>query len=104
MLYITFLPLGLWQHLGYATVAVAPMIAFLLAGIENIGIMIENPMRILPMAAFCVTIQYNVMDVGADWAAGNHVRIFHENEERSTGVVMLSGLVFPCERHLPGPR
>ena len=74
LVYIVFLPLALWRHLDYFTIAVAPLIAFLLAGIENIGVQIENPMRILPMAAYCATIQSNVMLVGGDWAAGNFVR------------------------------
>jgi predicted membrane chloride channel (bestrophin family) len=42
MLYITLLPFGLWQRLGHLTVEFAPLIAFMLACIENIGDMIEN--------------------------------------------------------------
>ena len=74
MIYIAFLPLALWRHLHYYTLAGAPLIAFLLCGVENIGIMIENPMRIMPMAAYCATIHGNVMYVGGDWAAGNFLR------------------------------
>lgn len=74
LIYIVFLPLALWRHLNYYTIGVAPLITFLLAGIENIGVMIENPMRIMPMAAYCATIHGNVMFVGGDWAAGNFVR------------------------------
>jgi hypothetical protein len=85
MLYITFLPFGLWQHLGYYTVAFAPLIAFMLAGIENIGVMIENPIRILPMGAFCAFIQCDVMGAGAHWAAGNQVHIFPLIVQKSRG-------------------
>jgi predicted membrane chloride channel (bestrophin family) len=73
MVFITFLPIAMWRHLQYATIALSPLIAFLLAGVEYIGIMIENPMRILPMAAYCASIHTSVMYVGADWAAGNYV-------------------------------
>jgi ion channel-forming bestrophin family protein len=43
------MPAVLWKHLSWATFGVAPLITLLLAGIDNIGIQIENPMRILPM-------------------------------------------------------
>lgn len=64
----------MWRHLQFSTIFFAPVVAFLLAGVENIGIMIENPMRILPMAAYCASIHTSIMYVGADWAAGNYVR------------------------------
>lgn len=67
MVYITFLPLALWANLGWATLPTASLIAFLLSGIENIGIRIENPMLVLPMAAFCFTIQSNVLDMSKTW-------------------------------------
>jgi Bestrophin, RFP-TM, chloride channel len=41
LFYVTFLPFALWKHLGWATLAVAPLITLLLSGIENIGVMIE---------------------------------------------------------------
>jgi hypothetical protein len=72
--YVTFLPLALWNHLSWATIVVAPVITFLLAGIENIGVMIENPMRILPMAAYCTTIHSNILCVAAAWASEEYVR------------------------------
>lgn len=38
LVYVTFLPLALWPKLHWATLAVAPLIALLLCGIENIGV------------------------------------------------------------------
>jgi predicted membrane chloride channel (bestrophin family) len=77
LVYITFLPLALWPNLQFATLIFAPMITFLLTGIELIGIRIENPFYIFPMAAYCATIHRNVMYLAADWAAGNYVCSFH---------------------------
>jgi predicted membrane chloride channel (bestrophin family) len=40
-----------WNHL--ATVPAAGMISFLLLGIEELGLQIEEPFGILPIEAFC---------------------------------------------------
>ena len=40
--YVAFLPLGLWRHCSYWTLAVAPLITFMLAGIENIGVQVRQ--------------------------------------------------------------
>lgn len=39
--YVAFMPLGLWRHCGYWTLAIAPLITFMLAGIENIGVQVR---------------------------------------------------------------
>lgn len=71
--YLTFLPLALWAPLRWATLAVAPLIAFLLTGVENISVMIENPMISLPMDAYCESIRRDVVAVGERWALGFQV-------------------------------
>ena len=48
-MYLTWLPFGLFAYLSWATIAVMPVLAFLLSGIENIGIHIEQPMMVLPV-------------------------------------------------------
>lgn len=73
LIYVSFLPLALWASLDWATIIVAPTIALLLAGIENIGVMIENPMKVMPMAAFCTVIHANVLGIGSAWAHGDEV-------------------------------
>jgi hypothetical protein len=65
------MPLVLWRHLEWTVLFVAPLITMLLAGIDNIGIFIENPFSILPMATYCTAIHENVILAGADWASGN---------------------------------
>ena len=39
--YVAFMPLGLWRHCGYWTLVIAPLITFMLAGIENIGVQVR---------------------------------------------------------------
>ena len=46
LVYTTALPLALWSRIGWLTVFVAPLVAFLLIGIENIGNQIENPLLV----------------------------------------------------------
>ena len=74
LVYISFLPFALWRHLSWATLGVAPLISLLLCGIENIGVMIENPMRIMPMLGFCETIHADLLCVAGAWASGGYVR------------------------------
>ena len=41
------------MQLKWATLGIAPLIAFLLLGTENIGVQIEEPFRVLPLEAIC---------------------------------------------------
>lgn len=74
MLYLTFLPLALWEYLDWATLFVAPLIAFLLAGVESIGVNMENPMKRLPMATYCKILHSNILIAASSWAFGEPVR------------------------------
>ena len=67
------MPLALWSQLQWATLAIAPIVGFLLTGVENIGVMIENPMLTLPMDSYCESIRKNIYAVGARWASGVEV-------------------------------
>lgn len=52
------------------------MITMLLAGIDNIGMHIENPIIILPMSAYCSVIHDNLLVAAGDWSmATAQVRI-----------------------------
>ena len=48
-IYLTFLPCALVAHLSWAAIGVMPVLAFLLVGIDNIGIKAENPFFTLPI-------------------------------------------------------
>jgi hypothetical protein len=75
MLYLTFLPLALWKHLHWGTLVATPMIAFLLAGIESIGMNMENPMKRLPMGTYCKILHSNILVAASNWAFGEPVRL-----------------------------
>lgn len=48
-LYVTFVPFTLWGSCGWGSVPISVTIAFLLLGIEEIGVQIEEPFGILPL-------------------------------------------------------
>ena len=39
------------------------LVAFLLIGVENIGVQIEQPFSVLPLELFCSTIKVNVIEL-----------------------------------------
>ena len=52
-MYICVVPLLLWPTTGWMTPVVAGVIAFMLLGIENVTVQIEEPMRVLCLEALC---------------------------------------------------
>ena len=52
IIWLTILPYALWTRFGWATLFVAPAIALLLLGINEIGIDVEEPFSLLPLEAF----------------------------------------------------
>ncbi|KAL4430645.1 hypothetical protein ABPG75_005901 [Micractinium tetrahymenae] len=50
--WLTFLPLGLAAIYGWLTIPICGVVAFLLAGVEGIGVSIEHPIRILPIKSY----------------------------------------------------
>ena len=46
MIWLTFVPLGLWTTCDWFTPLVCCIVSFLLLGIENIGIRIEQPFKV----------------------------------------------------------
>ena len=49
VIYVTFMPFTLWRACGWGCVPASVIIAFLLLGIEEIGVQIEEPFGILPL-------------------------------------------------------
>ncbi|KAL4438051.1 hypothetical protein ABPG77_004272 [Micractinium sp. CCAP 211/92] len=72
MIWLSLLPLTLWESCGWAMLPFALIIAFLLLGIEEIGVSIEEPFSILPLCHICGTIQRNVAELLATTAGSNH--------------------------------
>lgn len=57
VIYLSALPLGLWSGCHWATIPLAMVIAFLLLGIEEIGVQIEEPFGLLPLEDLCHEIE-----------------------------------------------
>lgn len=51
ILWLAVMPYALWGNLGWGTVIAGPLISFLLSGINEIGIDVEEPFSILPLEA-----------------------------------------------------
>jgi len=64
VIWLTFMPFTLWNACGWGCVPVSTIIAFLLLGIEEIGVQIEEPFGILPLEAMCATIEKNLRETG----------------------------------------
>ncbi|PRW56885.1 UPF0187 chloroplastic [Chlorella sorokiniana] len=63
MIWLTLLPFTLWDSCRWAMLPIAILIAFLLLGIEEIGVQIEEPFSILPLCHICRTIRRNVEEL-----------------------------------------
>jgi predicted membrane chloride channel (bestrophin family) len=63
IIWLSMLPFSLWEPCRWAEVPVCTAVAFLLLGIEEIGVQIEEPFSILPLEAICDTIQDNVAEL-----------------------------------------
>ena len=57
-------PFAVWAQYGWATPFVTAIVTFLLMATENIGIQIEEPFKVLPMASIadsCVQGVYEIL-------------------------------------------
>ncbi|KAK9909500.1 hypothetical protein WJX75_003209 [Coccomyxa subellipsoidea] len=66
ILWLTFLPFALWGICGWASPLAEAVLAFLLMGVENIGIQIEEPFHVLPMDTYCAVIAKNALEVARE--------------------------------------
>ena len=71
LVYTSVLPIALWQYFHWTTVLVAPVVAFMLMGIENIGNQIENPILVLPMASYCKKVHHDILGMIEVWVNDN---------------------------------
>lgn len=55
IIWLTILPYALWSTFDWVTLIVAPLISLLLSGINEIGIDVEEPFSLLPLAAIADT-------------------------------------------------
>jgi predicted membrane chloride channel (bestrophin family) len=66
------LPLALWPLMGWATPPAMLALCYVVLGIDEIGVEIEEPFCILPLQALCDAIR---RDVGIAKAAGEAGRV-----------------------------
>ncbi|KAL4425222.1 hypothetical protein ABPG75_009238 [Micractinium tetrahymenae] len=62
-IWLTFMPFSLWDNCGWYTVPATLLVAFLLLGIKEIGLTVEEPFSILPLERICDTIEGNVWEL-----------------------------------------
>ncbi|KIY95166.1 hypothetical protein MNEG_12797 [Monoraphidium neglectum] len=67
VIWLALLPFTLFGSLGLATPPLCLMIAFLLLGIEEIGVSIEEPFSILALEAVCDSATNNVRELQAQY-------------------------------------
>jgi putative membrane protein len=67
VVWLAAMPLALWPLTGWATPPVLFVISYIILGIDEIGVEIEEPFCILPLQALCEAIR---RDVGIAEAAG----------------------------------
>jgi predicted membrane chloride channel (bestrophin family) len=66
MIWLASVPFSLYDTCKWATIPAAAMIAFLLLGIEEIGVSIEEPFSILPLEVITDTIKANILEMSDD--------------------------------------
>ncbi|GMH38209.1 hypothetical protein BSKO_06093 [Bryopsis sp. KO-2023] len=74
LLWLTFLPFGLWTTIGWGMVPCNILVAALLLAIEEIGVQIEEPFGILALEGICAKLRKNVHDLIDD--AGSSEQVF----------------------------
>ncbi|GIL50051.1 hypothetical protein Vafri_6374 [Volvox africanus] len=65
-IWLSLLPLGLWERYHWSMLPVIALIGFLLLGIDEIGISIEEPFGILPLDVICTRAQTDVVSLIKD--------------------------------------
>ncbi|EFN53823.1 hypothetical protein CHLNCDRAFT_32075 [Chlorella variabilis] len=65
MIWLTLLPFTLWDNCGWAMLPITFIVSFLLLGIEEIGVSIEEPFTILPLETIARTIEANLRELEA---------------------------------------
>ncbi|KAL3146982.1 hypothetical protein ABBQ38_014950 [Trebouxia sp. C0009 RCD-2024] len=62
-IWLLVMPFTLWKSCHWAMVPASVIICFLLLGIEEIGVQIEEPFGVLPLEAMCATIESNLREM-----------------------------------------
>ncbi|CAE7204558.1 unnamed protein product, partial [Symbiodinium natans] len=90
-LWLALLPLALPSELGVGAVLSQQLVAFGLLGIEDVGIQLEEPFKVLPLEAPCGKIAAECQALRVSWR-----RMRKGSEIRRTKAIPESDRVFPC--------
>jgi predicted membrane chloride channel (bestrophin family) len=71
--YLMLLPVTLFPSLGWLTIPIVAILAFFLGGVENVGVQIENPLRILPLAAMAARYRDAALAMGRAQGAASEM-------------------------------
>ncbi len=63
IIWLTFLPFAVWPVYGWATPGITAVITFLLVGVENIGIQIEQPFAVIAMDYICASCRASIEEM-----------------------------------------
>ncbi|KAG2501956.1 hypothetical protein HYH03_000454 [Edaphochlamys debaryana] len=81
ILWLLWLPIALWSKAGWCVVPVEAILCYLLLGIDEIAIQMEEPFGILPLENFCDAVQQSVEQVaGMDHVIADVISAYHCND------------------------
>jgi predicted membrane chloride channel (bestrophin family) len=63
--WLALLPLGCWTTMGWQALLFAPLTAFLLFGVDQIGVDLENPFAVLPLDVLANKLKLDAADMMA---------------------------------------
>ncbi len=61
--WLLLLPLGCWTWMGPEALLCAPLVAFLLLGVDQIGVDLENPFSVLPLEVLANKLKWDATDM-----------------------------------------
>lgn len=63
MIWLIMMPFTLWAAYSWVSILLSGLFAYLMLGIDVIGVQIEEPFGVLPLGSFCATIERNLREL-----------------------------------------
>lgn len=63
MIWLIMMPFTLWAAYSWVSILLSGLFAYLMLGIDEIGVQIEEPFGVLPLGSFCATIERNLREL-----------------------------------------
>lgn len=71
IVWLSLLPFALWESCGWGMIPLSVAISLLTLGVEEIGVIIEEPFSVLPLERICATIASDVKEIRAHGRHGH---------------------------------